>query len=116
MLRRKSNKGLKLNSISIDDSYFYHRCYTIHIVNNITNRQMQFLSTCIDFFLGLGRYGHQPYRYVFDTDLVDTIRIRYDTHVHDIRFQNLELWISTTNKCFGLIYTVNSTNTSSKTQ
>ena len=74
-------------------------------------------------FLGLGWYGHQPYRYVFDTDLADTIRyvfdmirIRYDTHVHDIRFQNLELRISTTNKCFGLIYTVNSTNTSSKTQ
>jgi len=35
-------------------------------------------------------------RYVFDTDLADTIRIRYDTHVHDLRFQNLEFWISTT--------------------
>ena len=52
--------------------------------------------TCITFFkqnciickLGLGRYGHQPYRYVFDTDLADTIRIRYDTHVYDLRFQN----------------------------
>jgi len=29
-----------------------------------------------------------PIRYVFDTDLADMIRIRYDTHVHDLRFQN----------------------------
>jgi len=50
--------------------------------------------------LGLGRYGHQPYRYVFDTDLADTIRIRYDTHVNDLRFQNQEYWISTTKKKF----------------
>jgi len=40
--------------------------------------------------LGLGRYGQQPIRYVFDTDLADTIRIRYDTHVHDYRFQSQE--------------------------
>ena len=33
--------------------------------------------------LGLGQYGQQPIRYVFDTDLADTIRIRYDTHVHN---------------------------------
>jgi len=26
----------------------------------------------------------------------DTIRIRYDTHVHDLRFQTQEFWISTT--------------------
>jgi len=45
--------------------------------------------------LGLGRYGHQPYRYVFDTDPADTIRIRYDTLVHDLMFQNLECLIST---------------------
>jgi len=38
------------------------------------------------FLIGLGRYGQQPYRYVFDTDLADTIHIRYDTHVHDLRF------------------------------
>jgi len=32
----------------------------------------------------------------------DTIRIRYDTHVHvhDTRFQNQELWISTTQWMF----------------
>ena len=36
--------------------------------------------------LGLGRYGQQPYRYLFDTDLANTIRIRYDAHVHDLRF------------------------------
>ena len=35
------------------------------------------------YFVGLGRYGQQPIRYVFDTDLADTIRIRYDTHVHN---------------------------------
>jgi len=46
--------------------------------------------------LGLGQYGKQPIQYVFDTDLADTIRIRYDTHVHDLRFQNQEFWISTT--------------------
>jgi len=33
--------------------------------------------------LGLGRYVQQPIRYVFDTDLADTIRIRYNTHVHE---------------------------------
>jgi len=29
-------------------------------------------------------------RSTFDTDLADTIRIRYDTHVHDLTFQNQE--------------------------
>jgi len=43
--------------------------------------------------VGLGRYGQQPYRYVFDTGLANTIRIRYDTHVHELRFQNQEFWI-----------------------
>jgi len=40
--------------------------------------------------LGLGRHGQQLYRYVFDTDLDETIRtcIRYDAHVHDLRFHN----------------------------
>ena len=33
--------------------------------------------------LGLGRYVQQPIRYVFDTGLADTIRIRYNTHVHE---------------------------------
>jgi len=52
------------------------------------------------FELGLRRYGHQPYQYVFDTDLADTIRIRYDTHVHDLRFQSQEFKISTTKLMF----------------
>jgi len=33
-------------------------------------------------YIGLGQYGLQLIRYVFDTDLADTIRIRYDSHVH----------------------------------
>jgi len=44
----------------------------------------------------MGRYGQQLYRYVFYMDLDDTIRIRYDKHVHDLRFQNQTFWISTT--------------------
>jgi len=40
--------------------------------------------------LGLKRYGQQPYRYVIDTGLPDTIRIRYDKNVHDFRFPNQE--------------------------
>jgi len=46
--------------------------------------------------VGLGRYSHQPIRYVIDTDLADTIRIQYDTHVHNLRFQNQGFKISTT--------------------
>ena len=41
------------------------------------------LSTFLGGLIGLGRYGQQPIRYVFDTDLADTIRIRYETHVHN---------------------------------
>jgi len=37
----------------------------------------------------------------------DSLRIRYDTHEHDFRFQQQS-------KCFGLIHTVNTTNTSDK--
>jgi len=37
--------------------------------------------------LGLGRYGQQPIPYILDTDLADTIHIRYDTDVHYLRFQ-----------------------------
>jgi len=52
-------------------------------------------------------------RYVFDTDLADTIRIRYDTHLHDFWFQNQDFWISTTKWMFlGWLYTVNPSNTS----
>jgi len=47
------------------------------------------------YVLGPGRDFQQSIRYVFDSDLVDTIRIRYDTHVHDFTFQNQEFWIST---------------------
>ena len=39
--------------------------------------------------LGVGRYGQQPIRYVFDTDLADTIRIRYDIHVHDFKISKV---------------------------
>jgi len=56
-------------------------------------------STVLASSLGMGRNGQQPIRYIFDTDLADTIHIRYDTH-----------------ECFGLIYTVNPANTSVKTK
>jgi len=52
------------------------------------------------FKLGLGLYGQQPIRYVFDTDFADTICIRYDTHLHKLRFQYQEFWISTTKSMF----------------
>jgi len=39
------------------------------------------------------RYGQQLIWYVFDTDLADIIHIRYDTHVHNLRFQNQEFCI-----------------------
>jgi len=55
---------------------------------------------CHGFTLGLRRYGQQPYRFIFDTEHANTIRIRYDTHVHDIRFQTQECWISTTKLMF----------------
>ena len=64
--------------------------------------------------IGLGRHSQQPYRYVFDTNLADTIRIQYDTPVHDLRFQNQEFWFQQQSECFGLKYTVNPTNTSAK--
>ena len=35
--------------------------------------------------------------YVFDTDLGDKIRFRYNTHIHHLRFQNQESFVSTTN-------------------
>ena len=35
------------------------------------------------FSLGLGRYGQQPIRYVFDTDLANTIVIRFHSRVHN---------------------------------
>jgi len=47
--------------------------------------------------LGLGRYGKQPIGNVFNTDLADTVRIRYNKHVHNLKFQSQEFWISTTN-------------------
>jgi len=84
--------------------------YLKHIIHKIASLISTFNK------LGLGRYSHQPYRYVFDTVLADTIRIRYDTYVHDLRFQNQEFGFQQQSKCFGLIYTVNPTNTSSKTQ
>jgi len=64
--------------------------------------------------LGLGRYGQQLYRYVFDTDLADTIRIRYDTHAHYLRFQNQECWISTTECMFWVDPHLNLVNASAK--
>jgi len=50
----------------------------------------------VNSLVGLGRFGQQPFRYVFDIDVAYTIRIQYDTHVHDLSFQNQEFWISTT--------------------
>jgi len=38
----------------------------------------------------LGPYDQQPIRYVFGTDLADSIRIRYNKHAHDLKFQNQE--------------------------
>jgi len=42
--------------------------------------------------LELGRYGQQQIRYVFDTDLSDSIRIRYDAHVHDLKISKVSNW------------------------
>ena len=66
--------------------------------------------------VGLGQYGQQPYRYVFDTDLADTIRIRYDNMYTTIGFKIKNFGFQQQSKCSRLIYTVNPTNTSSKTQ
>jgi len=49
-----------------------------------------------DTILGLGQYGQQPIWYVFNTDIADIIRTRYDTHVCVFRFKNQEVWILTT--------------------
>jgi len=46
--------------------------------------------------IGLGRYGQQPNRYAFDTYFAGMIRIQYDTHVHELSYQNQEIWLSTT--------------------
>jgi len=35
------------------------------------------------------------------------ILIQYYKHVHDLRFQNQEFWISTQRECYELIFTVN---------
>ena len=43
-----------------------------------------------------GTIGQQPYRYVIDTGLVDTIRILCDKNVHDFRFQNQVFFMLTT--------------------
>jgi len=76
---------------------------------------LQLLPCFARIALRLGRYGQQPIRYVFDTDLVDTIRIRYDTHVHDLRFKNQDFFLfQQQSECFELIYTVNPANTSAK--
>jgi len=43
----------------------------------------------------MGRYDLQLIRYVFDTDIDDTLRTRNNKNVHHLRFQNKEFWIST---------------------
>ena len=51
------------------------------------------------FIAGLGRYGQQPIRYVFDTDLADTYvfnTIHMYTTLKFQKFQNQLFWISTT--------------------
>jgi len=73
-----------------------------------------YLLITIHCTLGLGRYGQQPIRYVFDTDNADTIRIRYGKNVHDLRFHYQELNFNNKVNVFGLIYTMNPTNTSAK--
>ena len=60
-------------------------------VKNYTGQTFLMPNTVLK--LGQGRYGQQPIiplRYVFDTDLVDTIRIQCDIHVHDLKFLNQE--------------------------
>ena len=59
--------------------------------NSSANVVTAFRNTWLVSILGQGRYSQQPIRYVIDTDLADTIRIQYDTHVHDLRFQTI--WI-----------------------
>ena len=44
------------------------------------------------------------------------MRIRYDTHEHDVRFQIKKFRFQQQSECFGLIYTVNPTNASAKTK
>ena len=64
--------------------------------------------------IGLGWYGQQPIRNIFDTDLSDMIGIRYNTHVNDLRFQIKNFGFQQQMWSLGLIYTVpvNSINTS----
>jgi len=48
--------------------------------------------------LGLRRYGQQPKRYIFDTDLADMMHTRYDIDVHDLRFRNQDIFFISTTK------------------
>ena len=55
----------------------------------------------LDSRVGTKRSAADTIRIRYDTDLSDTIRILYDKNVHDLRFQNQELLISTTkSECF----------------
>ena len=42
-------------------------------------------------FSRAGMISQQPIQYILDTDFADTIGIRYDTHAHDLKFQNQKL-------------------------
>jgi len=54
--------------------------------------------------LGLDNMFSSRYNMYSIQDLADMIHIQYATHVHDLRFQNQEFWISTSEwECFGLI-------------
>jgi len=66
------------------------------------------------YLLWLGQYGQQLFRYIFGTDLANMIRIRYDTHVHYLRFQNQEFWISTTECMFWVDPHLNPINAGAK--
>ena len=52
--------------------------------------------------------------WILNTDLADTIRIRYDTHVHDLCFKIKNFGFQQQSECFGLIFTVNPVNTKAK--
>jgi len=66
--------------------------------------------------VGLGRYCQQSIRYVFQTDLADTIRFRYDTPscTNPKVLQSRVLDCNNKVNVFGFIVTVNEKNTSAK--
>ena len=73
------------------------------------------LQTDLRLILGLGQYGQQPIRYVFDTDLANTIRIYDMIHMcMTLGFKIKNFGFQKQSELFGLIYTVNLTCTKAK--